>query len=123
MSEYEPPQSAGEVISRYRSGERYFGYLELEEPVCDLRGVDLSGANFSHSFLVADFRDASLRFANFLQCNIKTCDFRGADLQNAIFRGAALDSTNFADANLAGADFGGAGVYGHRMLAGELPDW
>ena len=123
MSDYQPPQSVGEVISRYRSGERYFGYLELEEPVCDFRGVDLSRADFRHSFLVADFRDADLRSANFSHCNIKTCDFRGADLQAALFRQAALEGTEFERANFTEADFEGASIYGHRMLAGELPNW
>ncbi len=123
MSEYEPPQGAGEIIRRYRSGERYFGYLELEEPVCNFRGVDLSGADFSHSFLFADFRDAGLRSTNFTRCNIKTCDFRGADLDGAVFREACLEATRFERANLIGADFEGASIFSQRLGVGELPDW
>lgn len=123
MSDYQPPQSAGELLARYQSGERYFGGSELEEPVCDFRGVDLSEADFSRSFLVADFCAANLRSANFSHCNIKTCDFRGADLQNAIFREAALEGTNFADADLTGADFEGGNIFGHSLAAGELPFW
>ncbi len=123
MSEYKAPQSVGEVIRRYRSGERYFGCSELEKPVCNFRSVDLSGADFSHSFLVADFRDADLRSGNFSHCNIKTCDFRGADLRDAIFREAALEGTEFDSANLAGADFENASICGYRMLAEDLPDW
>ena len=117
------PQSADELIRRYQSGERYFGQCELEEPICDFRGVDLSEADFRGSFLVADFREANLRSTNFTGCNVKTCDFRGADLRNAIFREAALEATEFAGANLAGADFEGAGCYSYRMNIGELPDW
>ena len=123
MSDYLPPQSLGEVVSRYRNSERYFGHSELDEATNDFRGVDLSGADFSHSFIVADFREALLTFANFSHCNVKTCDFRGADLRGAIFREACLEGTEFAEAILDGADFEGAGMYGVRMKPGELPDW
>ena len=123
MSDYKPPQSADEVLSRYRSGERYFGQSELEEPVCDFRGANLAGVNFTGSFLLADFRGAILRSAKFTCSNVKTCDFRGADLQGATFCGAAVEATRFDDANLTGADFEGAGFYGHTLGAGEMPDW
>ncbi len=123
MSEYLPPQSAGEVMSRYQNGERCFGHSELDKVLCDLRGVDLADADFSHSFLTADFRGAVLTSANFSHCNIKTCDFRGADLRGAIFRGARLESTQFAEAMLDGANFEGAGVFSHSLKSGELPDW
>ena len=123
MSNHEPPQSADEVLRWYRSGERYFGYLELEEPACNFRGVDLSGISFSHSFITADFRDANLRGVTFTACNLKTCDFRGADLRDAVFCEACLERTEFAGAALDGADFEGATVFSHRMKARELPDW
>ena len=123
MSVYVPPQSVEEVLSRYRRGERYFGQCELEEPVCDFRGVNLAEVDFSHSFMVADFRGATLKSANFTNCNVKTCDFRGSDLQGATFRGAALEGTQFGDAILTGVDFEGAGFFGDTLGAGERPDW
>lgn len=123
MSDYVPPQNAGEIISRYQSGERYFGYSELDEVTCDFCSVDLSDADFSHSFIVADFRGAILISADFSHCNIKTCDFRGADLRGAVFQNADLEGTEFADAILEGAKFEGAGMYGGSMRPDELPDW
>ncbi len=123
MSDYLPPQNAGEVISRYKNGERYFGHSELDEVTCDFRGVDLSGTDFSHSFIVADFREAILTSVNFSHCNVKTCDFRGADLRGANFRDAALEGTEFAGAILEGAEFEGAVMYGGSMKLGDLPDW
>jgi len=122
MSDYKPPQSANEVLIRYRDGERYFGHSNLDEDACDFRGVNLEEVDFSQSFIVADFRDANLRLANFTQCNIKTCDFRGANLQNAIFRGALLESTDFTRSVLMGADFESASIYSHIMQAGEQPN-
>jgi uncharacterized protein YjbI with pentapeptide repeats len=123
MSEYQPPQSAGELITRYQNGERYFRHSGLDELICDFRGVNLSKADFSHSFIVADFRGAVLKSVNFSHCNVKTCDFRGADLQGAIFREALLEGTEFAGAILDGANFEGAGIFNDSMKAGDLPDW
>ena len=71
MSDYVPPQSVGEVPNRHRRGERYFGQSELEEPICDFRDVNLAEVDFSGSFIVADFRGATLRASNFTNCNIK----------------------------------------------------
>ena len=123
MSDYKPPQSANEVLIRYRDGERYFGHSNLDEAACDFRGVNLEGADFCQSFIVADFRDANLQSADFTGCNIKTCNFRGANLQHAIFRGALLESTNFTMSVLLGADFESASNHSHIMQPGEQPNW
>jgi len=123
MSDYKPPQSADEVLSRYCAGERYFGHSELDGSILDFHGVNLAEADFSQSYLFADFRDTNLQSANFTQCNIKTCDFRGADLQGALFCEACIDSAEFTGALLTGADFEGAYISGYTMLAGEQPSW
>src|SRR5262245_2009831 len=105
----EPPRSFRELLERYRRGERDFVGAELDSDAdSDMSGVCLDGADLSHSFIVANFRGASLRGVRFRQANVKTCDFREADLRGADFRGAALCSTEFAGAKLDGADFTGA---------------
>ncbi len=125
MSDYEPPQSADEVLVRYRNGERYFASspLDMQGVTCDFQGLDLRGINFSGSFLYADFRGADLKNANFDHCSVKTCDFCGADLQGATFRHAPLDGAEFSGALMSEADFEGATCSGYSMQAGELPGW
>ena len=117
-----PTTSFRELLDRYRRGERDFSGAELDaDPDSDLNGVCLDGADFSHAFLVASFRGASLRGARFFEANVKTCDFRDADLRDADFRGAALCSARFDGAKLDGATFAGAFVHSHEFKAGETP--
>ena len=120
---YEPPQSAEELLRRYAEGERYFADSELDESENDLQNGKLEDADFSHSFIFADFRRANLKRASFADANVKSCDFRNADLEGADFSGAALEATQFEGANLQGARFTGAGCYGYRMKADEKPWW
>jgi uncharacterized protein YjbI with pentapeptide repeats len=120
---YEPPQSAEELLRRYAEGARYFAESELDNSVHDFRNVELEDADFSRSFIFADFRGADLKRASFASANVKTCDFRNADLEGADFSGAAIDGTLFEGANLQGARFDGAGCYGYTMKAEERPWW
>lgn len=122
-NDYVPPRSADELMQRYQNGERYFAEAELDAAVYDLRGVTLQGADFSRSYIVADFREADLRGVSFERANVKTCDFRGADLRNANFSGAALESTEFDGAKLEGVDFSGASAYGRELKGEEKPRW
>lgn len=56
-----PPASFKELLSRYAAGERNFTGAQLDEDKeNELTGVTLDGADFSHSFIVASFRKASL---------------------------------------------------------------
>jgi uncharacterized protein YjbI with pentapeptide repeats len=109
------------MLERYAAGERSFVGIELDDKVHDFAGVDLSGADFSRSYIFADFRGANLSFCNFSEANVKTCDFRGANLQGALFEGAAICSAEFEGANLAGASFVGAHFHSHVFQRGELP--
>ena len=120
---YEPPQSVEELLRRYADGERYFAELELDDSVHDLQNVELEDADFSHSFIFADFRGANLKRVSFASANVKTCDFRNADLEGTDFSDAAIDGTQFEGANLEGARFAGAGCYGYTMKADEKPWW
>lgn len=118
-----PPTSFRELLDRYRRGERDFTEADLDtDRNSDLRDLCLDGADFSHAFIIADFRRASLRGARFFQANVKTCDFRGADLRDADFRGAALCAALFDSAIVDGADFTGAHIYGYSFRPGEKPD-
>jgi uncharacterized protein YjbI with pentapeptide repeats len=115
--------SFDQLIARYAEGHRNFQNSELDSESGDLRGLDLSDADFSGSFIVADFRSSILRNAHFRHANVKTCDFRGADLRNADFRDAALEATEFQNALLEGAQFAGAGNHGRILRDNEQPDW
>ncbi|HEY4262611.1 MAG TPA: pentapeptide repeat-containing protein [Schlesneria sp.] len=119
-----PPASFSELIDRYQLGERDFQECSLDEdPDNDLRGACLDGIDLSHSYIVADFRGASLCGARFCQANVKTCDFRDANLSNASFAGAALCATTSLGATLDGAGFAGASNHSYVIQPGEYPDW
>jgi uncharacterized protein YjbI with pentapeptide repeats len=118
------PTSFRELIDRYQHGERDFCESLLDEdPDNDLRGVCLDGVDLSQSFVVADFRGASLRGARFCHANVKTCDFRDANLSGADFTGAALCATTFVGATLDATDFAGASNHSYVIRPGEYPDW
>lgn len=124
IADYQPPQSANELLQRYQNGERYFGATELDQEPIDFSCLSLEGIIFAPgSFLMVDFRNANLKGADFSDCNVKTCDFRGADLEDACFRNAALEATQFQNANLKNCDFAGASCYSKVLIAREQPDW
>ena len=117
-----PPKSFAELLSRYAKGERDFHEADLDtEPDNNLGGKSLDGVDLSRSYVVANFRNASLRGARFCGANLKTCDFGGADLRDADFTGAALCSANFDGANLERAKFAGANVHSYIFEEGETP--
>jgi 2-iminobutanoate/2-iminopropanoate deaminase len=114
-----------ELLERYNQGERDFRGLEISderENSGTFRDALLDGADFSHSFVDADFGGARLRNSKFVQANVKTCRFDGADLSNADFSGAAICSATFSSSNFQGAQFEGASVHGYAFGKGELPD-
>jgi uncharacterized protein YjbI with pentapeptide repeats len=122
MRQKAPPSSFQELLDRYQHGERDFAGVELDaDPDSDLSGVCLDGADFSHAFLIASFRGASLRGARFYQANLKTCDFREADLRDTDFRGAGLCSASFDGAKLDGSNFTGAYIHSYELQEGERP--
>ena len=122
MQQGASPTSFRELLDRYQRGERDFSNAELDtDPDSDLSGVCLDNADFSHAFLVGNFRGTSLRGARFFQANVKTCDFREADLRDADFRGAGLCSALFDGAKLEGSKFAGAFIHSHEFKEGEMP--
>lgn len=114
-----------EILHRYAGGERDFQQVEIEdsEDRASFRGANLDDADFSGSFIVADFTGASLRNSHWSNANVKTCIFRDADLSRANFSGTALDATVFQGAKMAGANFAGAYVQSRKLQPGEMPDW
>ena len=99
--DYEEPCSASELISRYRSSERYFVGAQLEQ--AKLSGARLWQANLSH---------ANLRGADLSNAQIEDVDFSGADLTGAILTGARCH----------GAKFDGA-ILSQALLPGESYYW
>ena len=123
MKNSNPPIDRDELLRRYQSGERCFAGAKLDSITLDLRNSNLERADFSGSFIFADFAGANLRGAVFANANVKTCDFSNADLRDAVFTGAALCATTFIDAKLEGADFEGAYYHSRTLEAGEKPWW
>ena len=117
--------TSDEILRRYLAGERDFSGLEIEDSAdsAAFRGAVLDEADFSHSFIVADFQGASLRHARFTRANVKTCSYAEADLTNADFSGAILCSTTFLCALMRGAMFERAHFHSRELLSGEVPDW
>jgi uncharacterized protein YjbI with pentapeptide repeats len=111
-----------DILRRYRSGIRSFCGEELDSESIDFQGANLSGADFSECFILADFRDANLERCRFVRANVKTCDFRGANLRGATFAEAAIDGAVFDRAGILAADFEGATEQGHTYTAGEKPN-
>jgi uncharacterized protein YjbI with pentapeptide repeats len=114
---YLPPKSRDELLARYAAGERFFAGAELDSinTGVDLAGAMLDGADFSDSWFIASFRDASLKGAIFRRANVKTCDFSGADLTDADFRDAPLEATKWSGAILSGCKFGNVNYYGANV--------
>ena len=113
--------TSNELTAHYKAGERSFRGLDLDGETLDLRDSNLAGADFSESFIVADFRGANLERCVFERANVKTCDFRGANLRGASFREAAVDAADFSGAETTDACFDGASAQGHIFHSGESP--
>ena len=116
-------ESFEQLLRLYEAGERDFSGSDLDtDPHNDMNGVHLDGINLSESFVVASFREASLRGASFRRANVKTCDFSGADLRDADFRGAGLCATTFTGAHIEGAKFAAAYFHSYEFKEGETPE-
>jgi uncharacterized protein YjbI with pentapeptide repeats len=113
-----------EIRSRYVAGERDFRGLEIEDggDATSFRGAVLEGADFSGSFILADFTSANLRGCKFVESNVKTCSFDAADLRDCDFSGAAIDAATFHGARLDGSRFANASAYGYTFQSTELPE-
>ena len=117
---------AEELLRRYAAGERDFTGIQISR--CDLRDVDLSGANFTKASFKGrvDLSGANLSGANFTKAYLGGVDFRGTNLSGANCRdaylsGTELEEVNFTRANLVNAVFAGAidnGIFIDADLSG-----
>jgi uncharacterized protein YjbI with pentapeptide repeats len=120
-AKYDPDATPGvpSRLSAESSSQPYV--LDLSFQV--MRGLNLSGADFSRScFVATDLTDAVLEGANFQKANLsgavltnvnfKGANLREADLRHANLEGADLDGADLTDAELAGARFGWANLVG-----------
>jgi uncharacterized protein YjbI with pentapeptide repeats len=126
MDSDETVVTPSEIRRRYSDGERDFRGLEIEDKADDaasFRDAVLDGVDFSQSFIVADFSNASLRGCRFVKGNVKTCVFDRADLHGCDFSETAIDAATFRSAKLEASTFAGATIYGYTLKASEKPDW
>jgi uncharacterized protein YjbI with pentapeptide repeats len=94
-----------DFLNAYKSGQRYFNDLELDEEKGGVGGEILHDAVFENCFMFLDFNGADLANAKFLSCNIKTADFRNANLTNAMIKNCLVESTMFKGAKVDGFIF------------------
>ena len=107
--------------------------MSLAEPLFGLtrrRRIDAQGtavtrtlhhADFSQSFIDADFNGANLQGARFASANVKTCSFDGANLRGTDFSKSAIDAATFDRADVSDANFEGASAHGYVYQKGESP--
>jgi len=115
--------TAKELIERYKSGERYFAHIRVNEGSLNnaiLDGADFSGSDLSDlwldsaSFVNADLSEArmvgsSCENTNFTRAQFRAADLSGTSFERAIliessFRSATLWTVNFANSDLSRAD-------------------
>ncbi|MDJ0762827.1 MAG: pentapeptide repeat-containing protein [Myxococcota bacterium] len=111
---YAPPNSAKELLRRYKKGERYLGEANLVG--VDLSDADLQGGNFEGTnFEGANFHGAYLVEANLSRANLQRTNFYKARLIVANLEGANCEQANFEWANLQGADLKDASLAGANL--------
>ncbi len=109
----------GEIIERYRAGERDFSNIIVETPSPENRswrtgqfkGLDLSGIILRNSNIrwINIYMDGViLRGADLTNVDLGESNFEGADLSNAILRGTRFFQSVFEQVNFSGADMTGA---------------
>ena len=96
--------------------------MSLVGPGADLRGLNLSGADFSSVTNLggAQFEDANLSGASFgADTNLQDASFLGANMSGVDFgNDADLQDVDFAGATLAGASFGTGADFSDASFAG-----
>jgi uncharacterized protein YjbI with pentapeptide repeats len=93
-ADYSPPSTPGELIERYRRGERYFAHA-------DLRGARFPEQTFSNAnFTGANFGGSSFSACIFQACLLEAADLRGATLEKAAFHLCNVDRMVLAEARL-----------------------
>ncbi len=94
---------AGELLQRYRLGERNFQQAELSNMTLqklNLENINLIGANLSG----ANLQYSNLNRAKLIATDLKGADLTGASLIKAKLMGANLTNANLTNVNLTNAD-------------------
>ncbi|MEA5537259.1 pentapeptide repeat-containing protein [Crocosphaera sp. XPORK-15E] len=94
---------AGELLHRYRLGERNFQQAELSNVVLEnlnLDDINLIGANLSG----ANLQYSKLNRAKLIAADLQKANLQGASLVNAKLMGANLRDANLTNTNLTNAD-------------------
>lgn len=95
-------KETGEVLYEIDGREFHRRRLSMTEQYSlDLRGVNLSGADFSEFDLRGvDFRDADLSDAEFHNADLRSADLRGANLRGTSLWKADLVGTKFNESQM-----------------------
>lgn len=121
----------GDLIRRYRAGERDFSKVSVETASGEMRtwqqgqfkGLDLSGIILRHSSIrwISIYMDGViLRGADLTDVDLGESNFEGADLSHAILRKTRFFQSVFSGANLSGADLTGAALVESRFFGANL---
>ncbi len=90
--------------------------LDVDFDGCDLRDIDLCGAQYDVKTLCTK---GLLRRAR-VSCEMFPVDWSGMNLERADLRGCMLAHANFSNCNLAGANFDGANLHGANFQGANL---
>lgn len=105
---------AGELLSRYRAGERCFSEVDLRLAnlrQCKLSGVDLRRANLNEADLRgADLSSSILEYANLSYANLSQANLTWSNLSQANFSQAMMASANLSRASAFMARFNRANL-------------
>jgi len=135
---YQPPSSREELEARYAAGERLFPNTQLT--FCDLRGLDVPGAdftgsNFSYSYMAevnisgGCLNGAKLHWSRLWGANLSNCraeaEFFGADLRSASLEDAKMARAIFVAADLSFANLRDAKLNRANLLSARTDgaDW
>ncbi len=107
------------------SGRAQNDRLILRE--CELRDMDLTGADFSYADLtLSSFQNVVLNDASFHGSTVENALFDGCPLHGADFRDANMATASFRYCDMGGCDIRGADLFGaileHAMLEGVVSD-
>jgi uncharacterized protein YjbI with pentapeptide repeats len=108
-----------ELLSRYASGERNFGAVNLTE--AQLSGVNLSGANLSRANLsIANLSRANLSKTDLSYAKLNVARLSGANLSQANLNHAILNVSNLILANLGDAELVEAALIRAELIRAEF---
>ncbi|MBF2008358.1 MAG: pentapeptide repeat-containing protein [Chlorogloeopsis fritschii C42_A2020_084] len=108
-----------ELLAKYEAGMRDFSGIDLSE--ANLRGVQLSEANFSHAnFSIVNMSGANLSGSNLRHAQLNVARLRGAHLTQANLNHATLNVANLIRADLSRAQLQSASLIRAELIRADL---